>query len=798
MTKFMLTASRTATALFLVCACSGQAYAQEAAPADDTSAASEDAVAGASDIVVTARRRSEQLIDVPVVVSAFSGEQLDKAGVQNISDIAKMTPLLVVEQGVSAYGGIITLRGVSSPTSSTAAEPAVTINIDGVPISYGHVVRLGQLDIGQVEILKGPQALYYGKNASGGIISLRSADPTEEFDFMVRGEYEFGAEQLNIEGFVSGPIANGVRARIAGKVTGQDGYVTNDFPGVRHPEGPGTREETVRGTLIIEPSDRLSVRLKGTYDNVRDDGNLFLGQRVYCQFGVPSGPSAVPGITDCKPDGHTARQDMPVDLAQQTGDLRFRDGVPYSEVEQAVLSADINWKVADGIALNAISGYYWVDQGSADPLNRGFSFTYVTAGGKKRTYSQEVRLFSDNPDARFDWMLGGFYQNDEYLDHEHVVAKNVTTGVLTNNQASEWDIDSELISGFAQGTFRFDDRLSLSGGARYTHETKRQSVNLSDKFIPKVTFENISPEATLAYRVNPDVNLFASYKQGFKSGGFQVTSLTFRPQITNPAITQINNAYKEEVAKGFEAGVKAQLLDRTLRVNLAAYRYNYSDLQVSSYDPATLTTRINNAAAARVQGVEFDFNYVPRDWARGLSISGGLAYNHARYRDYVGACYVGQTIAEGCTIKSLATLPRPDQQSLDGSPLMRAPNWSGSIGLNYEAEIGSNLVLTANARANWQTASFIAQEEAPWMVRPQMTVYDAGLALANRSGSWEVALIGKNLTNEYYSSSGAQITGTGVSATTGTAGPGLHSDFTGVVNRGQEIWLRLTLRPTRR
>ena len=129
------------------------------------------------DIIVTARRRNETALDTPVVLSAFSGDQLSRLAITSISDVGKLTPLLIIAPSGGPYGGNLTLRGVASPSANASSEPAVTINIDGVPVSYGGVTRLTNIDLGQVEVLKGPQALFFGKNSSGGIVSIHSGPP---------------------------------------------------------------------------------------------------------------------------------------------------------------------------------------------------------------------------------------------------------------------------------------------------------------------------------------------------------------------------------------------------------------------------------------------------------------------------------------------------------------------------------------------------------------------------------------------------------------------------------------------
>ncbi len=774
------------------------AHAQ-ATGSDAADAAAKSTVAdtsAANDIVVTARRRGEASLDVPVVVSAFSGEQLEQRGVSSIGDIAKLVPQLSVETNVGSFGGFNTLRGVTSPTSTITADPAVIVVIDNIPISTGSVNRLGQFDIGTVEVLKGPQALFFGKNSSGGIISLTSAEPTDEFELKLSGEYEFNAREWQGTGVISGPLSDTLRGRLAVKGLTQRGYFFNQVPGVKHPIGPNPREIALRGTLIFEPSDALTVKLKGTYDRVSDDGTYFITQRIFCPSGVPSGPSSSPSITDCKLDKYFARGDLPPNLDTLTGDPLYRsDGAPYSRVRQILLSMDVTYHIAPNIALNAITGYYDLDQAYSDSIVRGPNPTLATTGSTvKRTFSQELRLASEGQ-SMFTWMLGGFYQNDEIDDTEHVVGFNPVTGAITPRQRSFWNVPSETWSGFGQASVEPVDGLTFSGGVRYTHETKRQTVNLSDKFLPKISFSNWSPEATISYQPVPNLNIFASYKEGYKSGTFQVGSLTFLGPIANPAITTIDNSYREETADGFEAGIKAALFDRQLRIDTAVYSYLYKNLQLSSFDPTQSVTRIANAAAARVKGAEIAISYTPRA-VPDLRLFGALSYNDSTYRDFVAACFVGQTIAQGCTLDGPDAGTTPDMQDFAGRPLLRAPRWSGNLGFSYDFDLNATTRFGINGALTYQSSSYLSQEAPPWGIRPKTTLFDAGMRFGAKDGGWEIALIGKNLTNRRYAFAGFQESGTGIPGTTGTT-VGAPSDYTGEIARGREVRLRLTIRPDR-
>lgn len=756
-------------------------------PPPAAEAASDDA-----DIIVTARRREERSLDVPVVITAYSGEQLQRTGVTSIIDIAKRTPQLFIGQSVGGFGGIIAMRGIGSPTSNTASDSAVSINIDGVPIAVASAARFGQIDIGDVQVLKGPQALYFGKNASGGIFAVRSAEPTKTFEGMAQIGYEFGADELNVEGMVSGPVSDNLRFRLAAKIVSQKGYLYNQVPGVADPRGPGTKSGTFHGALTWEPTDNLTVKLKGTYDDLRDNGSFYLAQRGYCPSGVPSGPAASPTITDCKLDRFTARADLPANVAVVTGNPLFRDGVPYGRVMQSMAVADIDWALSDSVALNSISGFYRLSSSYADPIVRGPTPVLGAAGATRRRYlSQEIRLSSTTPSEPFSWMVGGFFQDEDFFDDEQAFVFSAPSTVIPRAR-SRWTIGGRTLSAFAQAGYDLTPQLNLSAGARYTHERKTQVTNLSTKFIPSISSENVSPEVTLAFKPSPTVNIFASYKSGYKSGSFLVGSLPFATPIANAAITTIDNSYRPESGRGFEAGIKTELFDRALRLDFAAYRYIYRDLQLSSFDPALSASRVTNAASAKIQGLEFSASYSPPS-VPGLRLNTALSYNHARYGKFITVCYVGQTIAQGCTIDGPDAGTTPDQQDLSGRQVLRAPDWSGNIGFSYDLQLNDSLKLGLNANGSYESSSFIIQEEVPQGKRPSTFLIDGSVSIGAPDGKWEVSLLGKNLTNRFYGTLASQESLTGVGATTGTTA-GSPSDLAIVANRGREVWLRLTLR----
>jgi len=797
----VLALSALATPVFAQTGAAGSAANPQRPAPDDAQ------ISASSDIIVTARRRNETSLQAPVVLSAYSGEQLARLNVQNIIDVGKLTPQLVIGAASGSNGSVIGLRGASGSTANPGSEGAVTITMDGVPISNGPIVRLSVMDIGQVEVLKGPQALFFGKNASGGIISIRTAEPTSVFKAQVSGGYEFNARQADIDGYVSGPISDTVTARIAGRFSRQRGYFTNRATNPAFRFGPGTDEEAARLSLNWQPDDRLTVKVRGTFHHVRENSSYAINQKIACVTpGVPQTTGAAvagSGDTDCTADNFNRIAAMPSALIRAaTGNPLFNSDQDYFKTTQYLLSSDIDYKVSDFITITSITGYYHVNQNALNSTTQGEKF-YIgeQSGVRKRTFSEEVRVSYRNPDVPVNLMFGGFFQDDRFTLQQQLVnnvagtATSYVIGLTTFN----WTVPthSKTYSAFGQVGWDFAPAFSLSAGVRYSEDRKQENITppngLPNKLArPNRTFSNWSPEVTLAYKPSPFFNLFASYKQGFKAGAFNIVATTLQPPTTNSRIVTFDNSYEPETASGFEAGLKTLLLDRQLRLNLAAYTYLYSNLQLSRVDPNTFGIGILNASSARIKGLEGDFAFSPHA-VSGLTLTGAAAYNSARYNSsFLGPCYTGQTPAGGCfptTINGTAVFV----QEFLGRPLPRAPEFSGSLGVTYETPVSGDWMATFNANGVYTSSQFTSQELSPLGKSPSRLLLDASLSFGTKSKSMEFAIVGRNLTNKHFGvlSFGSFGTGGG----TGTVG-GFKSDYEGPVSRGREIWLKVTLRPS--
>lgn len=746
------------------------------------------------EVVVTARLRTESAFDVPVAISALTGEQLDQKGLTDLSAIANEIPELRISEGVIGFGGQIALRGVSSTPSTSSVDQAVSFNIDGMPVSHAAVVRLGQFDIRQLEVLKGPQALFFGKNSTGGIVSMRSAEPSEEFEFRARADHETEAEQTAFEAYVSGPISDTVAARIAIRQSQMEGWLDNPAPNAIKAQGPDPDELLIKAALNFDLSETATVKLKAGYSSTEvDHGFDITRQAHFCPFDLPQyllGGLASPA-SECRSDNVSYYADFgPVfgSIANAGNPRFYEDGRIFSNVEQQYLIGEFNVEIGNSLSFTSITSYIQLDLESQGHIVWGGDIPLLAYNDEtgKETFSQEFRLFSNDND-RFNWMVGVFLQQDEFgADQAVHIFDGVTEAVPTVGVQA---IDSQTISPFVQVDYRVAEKLILSAGVRYTDETKEFATEQLSEFLinDNGDFRNFSPEITLSYQLTDTVNSYLSYREGFKSGGFQVEHIFLPTSLTLASIfgdasplPLFDNQFDEEEVRGFEAGLKAELFNSRLRMNAAIYNYEYTDLQLGRFDPDLAAILLDNVGASTSRGVEFDFSY-SLEALSGLTIRGAVAYLEHEFDEYVLACYNGQTVEQGCDLTS-------GTQDATGETLPLAPEWSGSLGLFYVGTLGEKTQYRLNLGASYTDdyspgvfPSLVGAEQASY------TTIDAGIAFTFLNGAIDVAFVGKNLTDEFWVESSNSAFGTG-----GNFGTGIFPDLNGVINRGRQYLFRLT------
>jgi iron complex outermembrane receptor protein len=788
---------------FLVnsCALIGGAWAMPALAqiAPETGAAASTTEATVQDIIVTARRRNERLQDVPVAISAYDERDLSRYSTGSVNDIASQTPQLVISAPNGPGGSSINLRGVGSASTTSSVDQAVSINIDGVQVSQSNFIALGTYDLDHVEILKGPQALFFGKNSPGGVISLSSADPGRELEWRLRTSYDFNNEGLLTEGMISAPLTDMLGVRIAAAYKDQDGWFKNlpaTLPGttVSDKTSPKSKEYFIRGTLKYgTDANVFNAGLKFAYGQTdRDNGLYSNGQLLSCPGGTLSFP--VPGLSaDCKLDRYYSEPNLSPGIVATAPDV-FRDGRPYFENRLLLTSLTANLKVADALTLTSVTGYLRLrERFTANYNENGFSQFGTASDQLQRQFTQEVRLASsfENP---LNFTLGAFYQNAKLsLAIPTTLAAGFSpTGSALMIEDDEFGLKTEAYSVFGQLIWKFASQWELAGGARYSHETKSENARsllfgVPYPFLePKRSFNNVSPEATLSFRPSRNLTLYAGYRRGFTSGGYNLVPLAFNPFGVN------DNGFKQSTVQGGELGAKGSIAQGQIQFDLSVYEYKYKDLQLSTFDSATAAISLRNAGRSRVRGVELSANVRP-DQIEGLTVRGSVAYNDARYTLFNDAgCYTGQTVAQGCSGNVIGGVAQT--QSLTGSRLERAPEWSLNFGASYDHPITSGITFGLTGDAYYTGSFFSESTHDPRATQHEAWRLNAGVNLRGPNNGWELALIGRNLSNvlraEY--AFGQPFTGFG----TGTNGPSRGADLVGVNGMPRSVVLQLTLRNT--
>lgn len=724
-------------------------------------------VAGAAsseDIIVTARKREERLVDVPVAVTALSSADISRYAATDLNKIGQLIPqVMFVKLAGGGSGGALVIRGLGSSAEDAGIEQSVAMNIDGVQLSRGRAAFQSYFDVQQIEVLKGPQALFFGKNSPGGVISVTTAGPTNRLEGYVRAGYEFKADERYIEGAISGPLTESLGVRVAARGSKMTGYVTNIAkaqdnifePGFALPtpdrRQPNARELAGRLTVAWKPEGPFDATLKIFASDAKDNAQSI--EEVICRPGeVPSVYGVADPTGDCTLNGIRSVGVLNPDLIVDWANVR--DGRQFSTFKSQFGSLTMGLDLGS-VSLTSVTGFYhYVQKGV---YNVDFTSWAQVVGVNNDTYTswtQELRLDS-KLDGPVNFMLGGFFETVDYK--QQTDAKLFALGPDTRNgKYHTWErpgfSTGKNVSLFGQVNWQIADRLELAGGARWVWEKKTVQMSHSffndlaadvfgDAFLPEGVVvegdyrdQNISPEVTLTFHPTSRSTLYAAYKTGYKSGGFSLPSA-----LTSDYINPANAEFGSEKASGGEIGAKGSFLDNRLSINAAIYRYKFKGLQLSSFNAATTSFTIRNAASARTTGAEIDAQFNASDQ---LSLRGSVGYNEAQYLRFpTGSCYQGQSVADGCL---------DGVQDLSGTPLVRAPRWTASGGFSYEIPLAAALRLSINGDINY-TGSYITQENQDPLARQDGIVrVNAGIRLHEADERWDLSLIGRNLTNKRY------------------------------------------------
>ncbi|MDE2410345.1 MAG: TonB-dependent receptor [Sphingomonadales bacterium] len=817
---------------------------------------------GIQDIVVTARKRAETTQDVPVAVTAISPAQIQRYDLTSIEKISASTPELVVGRAPSGSGATLVMRGIGSNTTSIGLEQSVAVVVDGAYYGQGRTINEGFFDLGRLEVLKGPQSLFFGKNATAGLVSITTADPTHKLELIGRLGYEFEGHQILGEAIASGPLSDVLSARIAVRASKQNegyfaqvgspqNYIVRDRTSAAAVVNPTTlsspaagdgrvKDFYIRGTLKYEPNKQFSATLKANYGSNQIDNPSASSVIYACPTGALAGNPAIA----CSKGFFSSANQFPLQIAADMPHAN-KDGALGDQYKSWAVNLAMNYDLGK-VALSSVTNYNWNsnafqfdgDSTSTPPSaalvsNGVFATEYTTY----HAFSQELRALS-HLDGMLNFMIGGLYQKTRRIYGAWTASGGLQNSLATapsitfadgslfpglSNAAYQYLANSkdsqtrgETLAVFGQIILKPVEQLEITGGLRYTHETKNsyflqpyshpiriaQTVFSSQTtVIANQVFNNTSPEATISYKPNRDINIYASFKTGYKSGGFSNSGI-LNPGVlklitggTVPAVgstVDASNApnngfsFNPETAKGFEGGVKMMLLERQLRLNFDLFTYKYKNVQIDFFNSPVFAFTTLNAATVSTKGAEMQFEYAPNALP-GFNLHGSLVYDKAKYDNFVNApCWSGQTPAQGCTIPTAGALP---VQDLSGKPTANAPEWSGSLGVTYEGKLSPSLDYGISVDTRY-SSSYISTAFGNSATRQDAyAVLDAAAHIRSADGRWDLAVMGKNLTNRWYVTGGNDAPNTG--SGTGTAA-GIRADQAGFVSLPRTVKLQVT------
>jgi iron complex outermembrane receptor protein len=664
------------------------AHAQEAKPE----------ATGIEDIVVTARKREENLQKVPISVTALSAIALKNQSVQTVKDIQYQTPSLTINPTNSDRNNLsVTIRGQNVSDTLLSVDPAIGIYIDGVNYAKTLGTELAVLtDVTRVEVLKGPQGTLFGRNTTGGALSVTTKLPNGNFE----GEATLRTDEFSRIGgsaVLNVPLdGDNLALRLVGSYDHRNSFGQNTALG--NGIGGDLDGGGIRGTLLWKASSAVEVILRGDYAKTSTTPQAWKSRDLV--IGAPGALSAMAEVLAEMPAGTTPAQARDAYISGSNSGKFWNTSNDVTGLHSLVKSyggsATINIDLSDSAKFKSITSFRSM---SRDTLmdQDGSSFHILKVNGitSQKLWQEEAQFSGKALNDRLDWIIGGFYSRETGNDGTLAWALekiNPTVSVTVG------DVINKSAAAFGQITYRVTDELSLTGGLRYTEDSKdlvsrNHTENLSGVVIacavPGLTvatcldgqtysgkFHNLAYTAVIDYKVTPDVLVYAKTSTGYRSGGFNLRG------TANPA-TRV--PFLPEHVTDYEIGFKGDFLDHRVRINLAGYRSSYNDIQRSILIPiptSPFTTTVTlNAASARIWGLEAELTVKPTD---ALTLRASGAITDAKYlvfKDQVGGDFSG--LKFGATPKYTYTLSAGYNVPIASGPLHLQVDWAWQDTIYY-------------------------------------------------------------------------------------------------------------------
>ena len=714
---------------------SGLRLAQSSNPVNSASSPSNPSSAtssqGSSDpvkveeIVVTAQRRTENLQNVPIAMTVVQGDDLAKSNFQQVSDLQYLVPSLQYDP---SSGGNFQIRGVGTQSFDYSSEQSVSVVVDDVVIDTQRDPGLiGLSDIKQVAVLRGPQGTLFGKNATSGVISITTAKPVLD-QWSTTASASYGERNdRDVKATLNVPMGATMALRISAFEDGQDGYgkysLYNTKLGTFHEEG-------ARAKWLFAPNEALDVLLIGDFAHHTDNQ-------------APTLVSASPAIMAASAAAGTT-----------IGPNNLNSADPYTSSTDDKSyggSLQINYKLGTQ-TLTSITAYHRFTNfgyGSVDAAPTALYLPINDNAIHTNKVSEEIRLAS--PTGQFvEYVAGLFYNRLSLASAQRQwgslgqalpdgVFLSVTGAAGTNTNGNVFNTTNDSKAAFGQAKFNFTHQLSLSLGARFTHDNNGQSfgfVSIPSSLVTipifaaptqpagSVSHNNISYSIKPTYAFSPTTIVYSSYATGYKGPGVAFVSSIYDP-------------YKAETVKSYEVGVKSEWFDQRLRFNADIFREDYTDFQAQTYvqPPGGVGVFvIGNAGGLRSQGAEADINLRATS---SLSLSSGFTYAHSYFSNYI----------DGPNIYT-------------GYPLTNAPRSAVTAAADYHYPVAGGYEVSAHANYFYRTRVYtvIAQ---PYSIVPGYGILGGRIGIGPQSGVWQVGVYARNLLNRHFSTSYQEVGGVG-------------------------------------
>lgn len=693
---------------------------------------------GLEEVIITAQKRVERLQDVPLAVSAVSGDALQTLSINSPVELRYVAPSLNFQGSANVRGEGFSLRGVGTAVFSDTVEQSVGTVVDGVPLARHGQAVADLIDIERVEVLRGPQGMLFGKNASAGVISITTKKPEYTNSLQTRISY---ATKNEVKASAIGnlKLADTLALRVAYSQTTRDGIIDNIY---RNEEVNERDSKGVRARLLWEPTARLDVNLIGEWNE---------SKQLCCAWTVRTAP---PGTPYANLTASAGIIPGPRNL-QIAADEKF-----FQDLENRGASLQLDYDAGWG-TLTSISAYRdWKSKDNNDPDILPINYLSINQGiSELEQYSQELRVTSPSS-GPFQWVAGVFLNESKIRGNYEQTGKLgiPLPGTMVIGSVMDARTRNTGAALFGQASYEPVEHVKLIIGGRYTdeevkfdadmHPAPQAFMGIPGRFVGPVwarkSVTNTSGRATLQYSFNDDMMVFASAARGYKGPGVDTLGV----------VQSQTNVIRPEIPTSYEVGLRSQFLDRTLTFNITGFTTDYKDYQAQIFDTSISPARfaLANAGKVRTRGFEVDLVSQP---VSELTLSGSFAYVDGTFLEFRNiGCYSGQPVLPLGTPRTspgqcILITPTQAVTYADGRQLPNSPKFTYSLTASYQHKVRD---LRVDPSLNWFWRSKVNFDPSgnPLFVEKAYGLLNANVSVGPDSDKWRLSFFARNILDKHF------------------------------------------------